>query len=362
MSKAFLILENGKVFEGTSIGKEGCTVGEAVFNTGMVGYLETLTDKNNFGQIVVQTFPMIGNYGIISEDFEGEKATVAGYVVREMCDVPSNFRCEGTLDEYLKNSGVVGICGIDTRALTRVLREEGSMNAMICSDVSDIDSLIKQIKAHKCENPVSALGLENAVYTHPLSKTKLALYDFGTGKSVIDAFAEFGCDVYVFNADSTAEDLLNVNPDGIVISDGPGDPKDNGKAIEQIKKLCSKKVPMFGLGLGHLLIALAMGGDTYKLKYGHRGASGPCRNTKSGVLSIITQNHGYCVCSDKLPKGADISYENANDKTVEGLTYSDMPVFTTQFRPDATKSSTGEKSLYEQFLDTVKEVSFNAVK
>ena len=362
MSKAYLILENGKVFEGTSIGKEGTALGEAVFNTGMVGYLETLTDKNNFGQIVVQTFPMIGNYGVITEDFEGEKATVAGYVVREMCDAPSNFRCEGTLDEYLKNSGVVGICGIDTRALTRVLREEGSMNAMICSDVSDIDSLIKQIKAHKCENPVSALGLENAVYTHPLSKTKLALYDFGTGKSVIDTFASLDCDVYVFSADSKAEDLLEIQPDGIVISDGPGDPKDNKDAIAEISKLCEKNVPMFGLGLGHLLIALAKGGDTFKLKYGHRGASGPCKNTQSGVLSIITQNHGYCVCADKLPKGAVISYENANDKTVEGLKYTDMPVITCQFRPDTTESSTGEKSLYEQFLDAVKEVNFNAVK
>jgi len=362
VSKAYLILENGKVFEGTAIGKEGNTIGEAVFNTGMVGYLETLTDKNNFGQIVVQTFPMVGNYGVISEDFESEKALVAGYVVREMCDAPSNFRCEGTLNEYLKNSGVVGICGIDTRALTRILREEGSMNAMICTDKDKLEEKLSLIKSHKCENPVKALSLENKVYTHPLSKLKLALYDFGTGKSVIDTFMELDCDVHVFGPESTCDEILSVKPDGVVISDGPGNPKDNAEAIEEIKKLCNKKIPMFGIGLGHLLIALAKGADTFKLKYGHRGASGPCRNTETGVLSIITQNHGYCVDRDKLPEGAVVSHENANDNTVEGIKYTDMPAITFQFRPDKNKSATGEKSLYEQFVDTMKEVNFNAVK
>ncbi len=362
MSKAYLILENGKVFEGTSMGKEGCSIGEVVFNTGMVGYLETLTDNNNFGQIVVQTFPMVGNYGIIPEDFESDGAKVAGFVVREMCDAPSNFRCQGTLDSYLKEQGVVGICGIDTRALTRILREEGSMNGMICNDKSDIDAKIAELKAHKLYSPVSVLGLENRVCTHPLSKYKLALYDFGTGKSVIDTFSSLDCDVHVFSADSSAEDILSCNPDGIVISDGPGDPKDNTAAVEEIKKLIDKKIPIFGIGLGHLLVALAKGADTFKLKYGHRGASGPCKNTETGVLSIITQNHGYCVDRSALPKDAVVSYENANDNTVEGLKYTDSPIFTYQFRPDKSKSATGEKSLYEQFTDILKEVSFNAVK
>lgn len=362
MSKAYLILENGKVFEGTAIGKQGQTCGEVVFNTGMVGYLETLTDKNNFGQIVVQTFPMIGNYGIIGEDFESEKATVAGYVVRELCDVPSNFRCEGTLDSYLKEQEICGICGIDTRALTRIIREEGCMNGMICSDISDKDALIASLKAHKLVKPVEALELKNNVYTHPLSKYKLALYDFGTGKSVIDTFINLDCDVYAFSPDASADDLLSIKPDGVVISDGPGDPKENDKAISEIKKLIDKKIPMFGIGLGHQLIALAKGGDTFKLKYGHRGASGPCKNTESGVLSIITQNHGYCVDREKLPENAVVSYENANDKTVEGLKYTDCPVFSCQFRPDKNKSSIGESSLYEKFCEIIKEVNFNAVK
>lgn len=362
MAKAYLILENGKVFEGTAIGKECSTIGEVVFNTGMVGYLETLTDKNNYGQIVVQTFPMIGNYGVISEDFESSFACVRGFVVRELCDVPSNFRCEGTLDEYLKSQGVAGICGIDTRALTRIIREEGTMNGMICNDISNKDALISQLSSHSLKNPVKELGLENAVFTHPLSKLKLALYDFGTGKSLIDTFSALDCDIYVLGPDSTADDLLSVKPDGIIISDGPGDPKDNVNAIEQIKKLIDIKIPMFGIGLGHQLIALAKGGDTYKLKYGHRGASGPCKNIETGVLSIITQNHGYCVDREKLPDNAVVSYENANDKTVEGLKYTDIPVFTYQFRPDKSKSATGEKSLYEKFCETLKEVNFNAVK
>ncbi len=362
MSKAYLILENGKVFEGTSFGKVKKTVGEVVFNTGMVGYLETLTDKNNFGQIVVQTFPMIGNYGVITEDFQSEKATVNGYVVRESCDKPSNFRCEGTLEDYLLKEEVPGICGIDTRALTRILREEGTMNGMITDCGKVTDDVIAEIKSFKIENPVNTASSENKKYTSPLAKTKIALFDFGTGKSVIDTFLHLDCEVHVFNSSSKAEDILALNPCGVVISDGPGDPKDNSSAIDEIKKLMDKKVPMFGISLGHELMALAQGADTYKLPYGHRGASGPCKNLETGVLSIITQNHGYCVVRDSLPDGIEVSYENANDKTIEGLKYTKLPALSCQFRPDAGTSPTGEKSLYVKFIELCKEVNFNAVK
>ena len=362
MSKAYLILENGKVFEGTSFGKVKKAVGEVVFNTGMVGYLETLTDKNNYGQIVVQTFPMIGNYGVISEDFQNDKATVNGYVVREICSEPSNFRCEGKLEDYLVNEEVPGICGIDTRDLTRILREEGTMNGMIsdCGDVTD--EVLSEIKNYKISNPVNVVTSENNVVSTPLSKTKIALLDFGTGKSVIDTFLHLDCEVHIFNAASKAEEILGINPDGVVISDGPGDPKDNAGAIAEIRKLMDKKVPMFGISLGHQLMALAAGADTYKLSYGHRGASGPCKNLETGVLSIITQNHGYCVVRENLPKGLEVSYENANDKTIEGLKYTDIPAFSCQFRPDAGTSPTGEKSLYVKFIELCKEVNFNAVK
>ena len=362
MSKAYLILENGKVFEGTSLGKVGKTVGEVVFNTGMVGYLETITDKNNCGQIIVQTFPMIGNYGVIDEDFQSNGAKVNGYVVREMCDKPSNFRCEGTLEDYLEKNDVVGICGIDTRALTRILREEGTMNGMIsdCGDVTE--SVLNEIKSFKIENPVTSVSRENEKFTTPLSKTKIALFDFGTGKSVIDTFLHLDCDVCVFNAASKADDILSEKVDGVVISDGPGNPKDNVQAIEEIKKLMNNKVPMFGIGLGHELMALAAGADTFKLPYGHRGASGPCKNLETGVLSIITQNHGYCVARERLPEGMEVSYENANDKTIEGIKFTKIPAFSVQFRPDVGTSPTGEKSLYIKFIELCKEVNFNAVK
>ena len=362
MSKAYLILENGKVFEGTSFGKVKKTVGEVVFNTGMVGYLETLTDKNNFGQIVVQTFPMIGNYGVIGEDFQSEKATVNGYVVREICDKPSNFRCEGALEDYLVEQEVAGICGIDTRALTRILREEGTMNGMICDKGEVTEEMLDEIRSFKIVNPVNAASSENKVAATPLSKTKIALFDFGTGKGVIDTLLHLDCEVHIFNSSSSAEEILSVKPEGVVISDGPGDPKDNQSAIAQIKKLMDKKIPMFGISLGHQLMALSQGVDTFKLKSGHRGSSGPCKNLETGVLSIITQNHGYCVVRENLPDGMEVSYENANDKTIEGLKYTNAPAFSAQFRPDAGTSPTGEKSLYVKFIELCKEVNFNAVK
>ena len=328
----------------------------------MVGYLETLTDKNNKGQIVVQNFPMIGNYGVISEDFQSEGAKVNGYVVREMCDKPSNFRCEGDLEDYLEKNNVVGICGIDTRALTRVLREEGTMNGMICDSGEVTEAVLNEIKSFKIENPVKDVTRKNETHTTPLSKLNIALFDFGTGKGVIDTLLHLDCNVHVFNASSTAEEILSVNPDGVVISDGPGNPKDNLDEIAEIKKLFDKKVPMFGIGLGHELMALALGADTFKLPYGHRGASGPCKNLETGVLSIITQNHGYCVVRETLPECMSVSHENANDKTVEGIVYKNAPAFSCQFRPDAGTSPTGEKSLYVKFTELCKEVNFNAVK
>ncbi len=362
MSKAYLILENGKVFEGTSFGKVGKTVGEVVFNTGMVGYLETLTDKNNFGQIVIQTFPMIGNYGYISEDIQSERTTVNGYVVREICDKPSNFRCEGTLEDFLTKNGVVGICGLDTRAITRVLREEGTMNGMICECGEVTDDIIAEIKSFTAGNTVEKATTKGAVFSTPLAKTKIAMLDFGTGKAVIDTLLHLDCEIKTFNAHASADEILEYNPSGVVISDGPGNPAVNMNAVEQIKILFEKKIPMFGIGLGHQLMALSMGGETFKLPYGHRGASGPCKNLETGVLSIITQNHGYCVVRDSLPDTMEVSYENANDKTIEGINYKNVPAFSVQFRPDASTSPTGEKSLYVKFIDLCKEVNFNAVK
>ncbi|MBR2021173.1 MAG: carbamoyl phosphate synthase small subunit, partial [Clostridia bacterium] len=271
-------------------------------------------------------------------------------------------RCEGTLGEYLEKNGVVGICGIDTRALTRILREEGTMCGMI-SDCGDVTSdVLDQIKSFKIEKPVKSVSRQNEKYTTPLAKQTVALYDFGTRKGVIDNLLHLDCNVSVFNCEATAEEILATKPDGILISDGPGDPGDNQQAIAEIKKLFDKKIPMFGIGLGHELMALALGADTFKLPYGHRGASGPCKNLETGVLSIITQNHGYCVVRETLPECMSVSHENANDKTIEGIVYKNSPAFSCQFRPDAGTSPTGEKSLYVKFTELCKEVNFNAVK
>ncbi len=362
MSKAYLILENGKVFEGKSFGKQGKVIGEVVFNTGMVGYLETLTDKNNYKQIVVQTFPMIGNYGKISEDLQSEKATVSGYVAREICDKPSNFRCEGSIEDYLCQNDVVGICGIDTRALTRILREEGTMNGMISDSGAVTEEMLSEIKNYKVSDAVKAVKSEKKTEKTPFSKYKVALFDFGAGKSVIDTLLKLDCEVHVMPYDTTAEEILSINPDGVLISDGPSDPKECIKQVEEIKKLFDSNAAIFGMGLGHLLMALAMGADTFKLTYGHRGASGPCKNLDTGVLSIITQNHGYCVVREGLPSSMKVSFENANDKTIEGLTYDRKNTFSVQFRPDSIESPTGEKSLYEVFVNLCKEVKNGAVK
>ncbi len=362
MSKAYLILENGKVFEGKSFGKIGKTVGEVVFNTGMVGYLETLTDKNNYKQIVVQTFPMIGNYGFIGEDLQSEKVQASGYIAREFCDKPSNFRCEGTIEDYLAKNDVVGICGIDTRALTRILREEGTMNGMITDSGEVTDDVLSEIKNFKVVDAVKSVKDKARLEKTPFSKYKVALYDFGSGKSVADTLLKLDCEVHVMPYDTTAEEILSINPDGILISDGPSDPKECMAQVDEIKKLFNSNAAIFGIGLGHLLMALSCGADTYKLTYGHRGASGPCKNLETGVLSIITQNHGYCVVREGLPSSMAVSYENANDKTIEGLKYDRRNTFSVQFRPDTTDSPTGEKSLYEVFVNLCKEVKLNAVK
>ena len=236
------------------------------------------------------------------------------------------------------------------------------MNGMICDCGEVTDEILSEIKSFKIENPVEKATTENKEYKSPLAKTTVAVFDFGTGKGVIDTFLHLDCNVKVFTASSKADDILAANPDGVLISDGPGNPKDNAGAVEEIKKLFNKKIPMFGIGLGHELMALSCGADTFKLPYGHRGASGPCKNLETGVLSIITQNHGYCVVRDNLPENMVVSFENANDKTIEGLKYINAPAFSSQFRPDAGTSPTGEKSLYVKFIELCKEVNFNAVK
>ncbi len=330
MKKAYLVLQNGRVFEGERIGASCDSIGELVFTTGVVGYLETLTDPAFAGQMVIQTFPLIGNYGVIEADFES-KSTPCGYIVREMCDTPSNFRCEGTLDAYLKKAGIPGICGVDTRELTCILREEGTMNAMLCDALpADMDAL----KAYTATNAVAAVSCaQKAVYpANGERRFAVTLMDFGVKKSVIDTLREYGCEVTVVPYNTAAEDILATNPDGVLLSGGPGDPAENTAAINEIKKLFGK-VPLLGVGLGHQLLALSQDGEMEKLKYGHRGANQPVREADSNRTHITGQNHGYVVKAKSLTGTAEGLFINANDGSCEGLIYPDKNAFSVQFEP-----------------------------
>ena len=395
MSKAFLVLADGTVFEGQSIGAKGSSIGETVFTTGMTGYLETLTDPSYFGQIVTQTFPLIGNYGIIPEDYESKKSWVRGYIVRELCDLPSNFRCSGDLDSFLKNQNIVGICGIDTRALTKKLREAGVMNGMImssekCPDVTD--ELLAKIKAYRVEKSVetvssSELGIRNAelgiddgfIKYNSIAKTwpetnhniyhikkpvRIVLWDFGAKYNIQRELEKRGAEVIVVPYSYTAEDILKLNPDGIMLSNGPGDPSDNVGIIREINKLCEynlrlsgeatgKSLPIFGICLGHQMLALARGAKTSKLKYGHRGGNHPVKDMETGRVYISSQNHGYAVENDTLPSYAKLAFTNSNDGTCEGVTYTDIPAFSVQFHPEACGGPHDTNYLFDKFVNMI---------
>lgn len=350
MKKGYLVLQDGRVFEGFRFGGAGDTVGELVFTTGMCGYIETLTDPSYAGQIVLQTYPLIGNYGIIREDFEGA-CCVRGYVVRECCDAPSNFRADTDLDTYLKEQNVPGLYGVDTRELTRIIREHGVMNAAICDEVpADLTpvetyAVAGVVEAVTCKEPSvhPAVGEE---------RFKVSLLDYGAKRNIVRELQKRGCTVTVLPADTTAEDILAASPDGVMLSNGPGDPAENVFQIEQIKKLLGK-VPMFGICLGHQLTALAAGGSTYKLKYGHRGVNQPVRDL-SGVRTYITsQNHGYAVDSDTVKVGR-VSFANANDGTCEGIDYPDLKAFTVQFHPEACTGPKDTSFLFDRFVELMK--------
>ncbi len=347
MSKAYLILADGSVYEGEGFGAPAAGLGELVFNTGVVGYIETLTDPSYYGQIVMQTFPAVGNYGIIEEDFEGE-CHVRGYVVREWCRQPSNFRSQYDLDAFLKKHGVPGICGIDTRAVTQRIRESGVMNAMISDHVpGDLSAL----KAYAVTGGVEKTSAkETAVYPAKGEKQcAVTLIDYGTKRNIVRELCARGCEVTVVPASTPAEAILAGNPDGVMLSNGPGDPAENTGCIAEIKKLLGR-VPLFGLCLGHQMMAIAAGGATMKLKYGHRGGNQPVIDLKTGHTYITSQNHGYAVVSDSLPVG-EVRYVNANDRTCEGVDYPQWRSFTVQFHPEACAGPRDTSVLFDRFVD-----------
>ena len=347
MEKANLVLSNGMVFEGQAIGAVGENIGELVFTTGMVGYMETLTDPSYAGQIIMQTFPLIGNYGVIPEDFEGD-CFARGYVVRELCGQPSNFRSQYELDRFLKGRGVCGICGVDTRQITRIIREEGVMNAGIFS-APPAD--LSKIQAYSCAGAVALVShREKRVFpAQGQEKFTVALIDYGAKQNIIRCLCARGCKVISLPFDVTAEEVLALGVDGVMLSNGPGDPKENVRAIAEIKKLLGK-LPVFGICLGHQLTALALGGDTVKLKYGHRGANQPVKRLSDGRCFITSQNHGYAVVSESMKGKGVLSYINANDFSCEGLDYPELGCFTVQFHPEAAGGPRDTGFLFDRFI------------
>lgn len=353
--KAFLILEDGNVFTGESIGAQKEIISEIVFNTGMTGYLEVLTDPSYAGQSVVMTYPLIGNYGICYEDMESHRPWLDGFIVRELSRVPSNFRNEESIQSFLERYEIPGIAGVDTRALVKLLRNKGTMNGMITTDADyKLDEVLAKVHQYKVAKVIAKTTRSDVKVIPAEGKTKykVALMDYGLKNNIPRCLAKRGCEVTIYPAFTKAEEVLKNSPDGIMLSNGPGDPKECADVIAEVKNLFDSAVPIFAICLGHQLLALANGGDTEKMKYGHRGANHPVKDLKSGRVYISTQNHGYMVKEESISKGvAEVSFINVNDKTVEGLHYLGKNVFSVQFHPEACAGPMDSEFLFDQFIN-----------
>lgn len=388
--QAFLILEDGTVFEGIHIGAEKEIISEIVFNTSMAGYPEVLTDPSYAGQAVCMTYPLIGNYGVCRDDMESKRPWPDGFIVRELSRTASNFRTDMTIQEFLEEYGVPGIAGIDTRALTKILREKGTMNGMITTNQNyNTDEIIPRLKEYTagkvvekvtCEKKFVIKGSEALEENGSISGSarfketeyaagihekkpsmvkelngtgkKVALLDLGAKDNIADSLAKRGCDVTVYPALTKAEEIIADAPDGIMLSNGPGDPKECSSIIEEIRKLYQTNIPIFAICLGHQLMALATGADTFKMKYGHRGGNHPVKDLATGRVYISSQNHGYVVDMDKLdPKTAVPAFINVNDGTNEGLSYTGKNIFTVQFHPEACPGPQDSGYLFDRFIN-----------
>lgn len=392
--KAYLILEDGTVFEGTHIGADREVVSEIVFNTSMAGYLEVLTDPSYAGQAVCMTYPLIGNYGVCREDMESRRAWPDGFIVRELSRIPSNFRCDLTIQEFLEENQIPGIAGIDTRALTRILREKGTMNGMITTaQYGDLTEVLPRLHAYttgkvvekvSCTAPYTVRASRDLTDNGAISGSarfdreayakgerekrpslvkelngrglKVALMDFGAKDNIAHSLASRGCEVTVYPALTSAEEILNSGADGVMLSNGPGDPKECTSIIQELKKLYASDMPIFAICLGHQLMALATGADTYKMKYGHRGGNHPVKDLITGRVYISSQNHGYVVDTEHLdPAVAAPAFVNVNDGTNEGLAYMGKNIFTVQFHPEACCGPQDSGYLFDRFIDMMRE-------
>lgn len=392
--KAFLILEDGTLFEGSHIGAQGEVISEIVFNTSMAGYLEVLTDPSYAGQSVCMTYPLIGNYGVCKDDMESRKPWPAGFIVRELSRIPSNFRCDMTIQQFLEENGIPGIAGIDTRALTRILREKGTMNGMITTNEKyDLEEILPKLKTYTtgkvvdlvtCREKYTLSAAQDLSDNGPVSGSsqfkseeyengirekkpsmvraltgkglRIALLDLGAKDNIARSLTARGCEVTVYPAFTTAQEIIDAEPDGIMLSNGPGDPKECRDVIAQIKKLYDTDITIFAICLGHQLMALATGADTYKMKYGHRGGNHPVKDLETGKVYISSQNHGYVVDMEKLdPEVAVPAFVNVNDGTNEGLSYTGKNIFTVQFHPEACPGPQDSGDLFERFIRMMRE-------
>lgn len=360
MKKAILVLEDGTTYEGLSVGAAGTTIGEVVFSTCMTGYQEMLTDPSFAGQLLTLTYPLIGNYGVAPEDFESKQVQVEGFIIKHLCDDPSNWRSNGTLDDFLAGHGVVGIQGIDTRALTKHLRVGGVMMGAISTEAAK-EELLKSITNSPNYGNIDFVKHVSADKPYvwrrksdqPEQKYNVALVDLGVKYNIIRSLANLGCRVTVYPCYTPPEKILKQNPDGVVVSPGPGDPALLDYALETIQGLVDKK-PMLGICLGHQLLGRAFGSSTFKLKFGHRGGNHPVKDLTTGRVYITSQNHGYAVDPDGLEAGAEVAHINLNDGTVEGLRHKELPVFSIQYHPEASPGPKDSSYIFYEFLESMK--------
>ncbi|MDX8364998.1 carbamoyl phosphate synthase small subunit [Cytobacillus sp. IB215665] len=351
--KRQLILEDGTVFVGKAFGSEKDTVGEVVFNTGMTGYQEILSDPSYCGQIVTLTYPLIGNYGINRDDFESITPAINGFIVKEFSEHPSNWRNQYTINEYFKAQNIPGIAGIDTRKLTRIIRHHGALKGAICSMDVDVAEMIKHLSSTTLPtNQVEKVSTKSP-YPSPGRGYKVVLVDYGMKHGILRELNNRNCDVIVVPYNVTAEEILRLSPDGVMLSNGPGDPMDVPEAIDMINGIIGK-VPLFGICLGHQLFALACGASTEKMKFGHRGSNHPVKNLETGKVDITSQNHGYTVNEQSISSTKlNVTHIALNDGTIEGLAHQDYPAFTVQYHPEASPGPEDANGLFDEFMSLI---------
>ena len=355
---AILILDNGKTFQGYAFGKAGTTIGEACFNTGMTGYQEILTDPSYCGQLVTMTYPHIGNYGTNKEDVESDKIQVSGFIIKEGSDYYSNYRATDSLENTLKKNNIVGIQGIDTRELVKCLRDEGAMNGIISSKILDEQVLTKMLKKHPSMNGMDLAKEVTCAQSYKWNTLqdsyRVAAIDYGIKHNILRLLEDVGCSTTVFPANVTLEEINNFQPDGVFLSNGPGDPAAVSYAIKTVQELLDNAIPIFGICLGHQILSLALGAKTYKLKFGHRGCNHPVKNLNSGAIEITSQNHGFSVDNNNIPNDIIVTHTSLNDETIEGIQSAQFPAFSVQYHPESSPGPHDSRYLFKQFIELMK--------